>query len=250
MAGKMSEQSYLAGKIEDLIEREARGETMVFSSFLTPEEGVIAASLCQKARAPHLLFGGYEESERKMLAVSSMEQEVLCQCFPIALLRFEGELSEISNRDVLGALMATGIRRDVLGDIIVRDGLVLAFVADHIKEFIINNVSTIGRQNVKVCEAPYGFEIPKRKFETMRVTVASPRIDAVVGGLAHLSREQACRLIEGKMVYLNHTLQEKKTREIHAGDSIVIRGSGKWIIDECGDLTKKGRTVIISRKYI
>ncbi len=246
----MSEQNYFVGRIEDLIAREARGETMVFSGFLTPEEAEIAAGICQRAKAPFLLYGGYEDGERRMLAVSSMEADILKQCFPIALLRFEGDVAELSNRDVLGALMAGGIRRDVLGDIIVRDGLVLVFVAEHIKDYILHNITSIGRKNVEAKELSADFVIPERQYEELRLTVASLRMDAVVGGLTHLSRDQACRLIDGKLVAINHIPVEKKIKEVHAGDRLIIRGYGKWIIDSCDGQTRKGRTVIICRKYI
>ncbi|MBQ8894091.1 MAG: hypothetical protein IJ043_06735 [Clostridia bacterium] len=247
----MNEKNYFAGKIEDMISREAKGEAMVFSSFLTAEEGAEASMICRRASAPFCLYGGYDGSERKILAVSSLDQEVLLPCFPIVLMQIQGgDLSKITNRDVLGALMATGIRRDVLGDIIVRDGFALFFAADHIKDFLIQNVTSVGRQNVKLSEASEDFQIPEPHFEILRLTVASLRADAVIGGLARVSREQANRLIDGKYVFVNHTQLEKKTKEISAGDNIVIRGSGKWIVDECGDLTKKGRTVLICRKYI
>lgn len=247
----MQEKNFFAAKIEDLIRREAGGEGMVFSAFLTAEEGEMAAAICRKAGAPFLLFGGYPEAERKILAVSSYEEELLKNCFPMVLLRLScGDPSAISNRDVLGALMATGIRRELLGDIIVRDGIAVFFAAEHIKEFLIQNVDSVGRQNVKLSEAPLDFEIPKPHFKEMRLTVASMRADAVVGALCNCSREQANRLIDGKAVSVNHLLIEKKTKEIRAGDCVVVRGSGKWIVDQCGDLTKKGRAVLLCRKYI
>ncbi|MBQ7090776.1 MAG: hypothetical protein IJN82_06630 [Clostridia bacterium] len=246
----MSEQNFFKGHIEDLIFREARGELMVFSSFLTPEESEIAAAICRKAKAPFLLYGGYDDSERKILAVSSMDAEVLVQCFPIAVIQFLGDLDGISNRDVLGSLMASGIRRDVLGDIIVQDGLALVLVADHIKDYILNNITSIGRKNVEVKVLSDDFEIPKREYEQLRLTVASMRLDAVVGAVTHLSREQACRLIEGKQTAINHCVIDKKTKEVQAGDRLIVRGHGKWIVDSCDMQTKKGRTVIICRKYI
>ena len=247
----MNERNLFAGRIEDMIRREMSGETMVFSGFLTPEECVEASAICRNLGAPHLLYGGHENCERKILAISSYEEEMLRLCFPIVLLRVTGgDLSGLTNRDVLGALMGSGIRREVLGDIIVRDGQVLFFAADHIKDFLIQNITSVGRQNVKLSEAPPMYEIPEPHFEYLRITVASLRADAVVGGLAKTSREQANRLIEGKLVYVNHVLLEKKTKEVHAGDCIVIRGSGKWIIDECDDLTRKGRSVLVCRKYI
>ncbi len=247
----MNERSLFVGRIEDMIRRESAGESMVFSGFFTPEECVEAAAICRSFGAPHLLYGGHEGCERRMLAISSLDEETLRLCFPIVLLRVTGgDLSSLTNRDVLGALMGSGIRRDVLGDIIVRDGQVLFFAADHIKDFLIQNITSVGRQNVELTEAPAMYVITEPHFEHLRITVASLRADAVVGGLAKASREQANRLIDGKLVYLNHTLLEKKTKEVHAGDCIVIRGSGKWIIDECDDLTRKGRAVLVCRKYI
>jgi len=161
-----------------------------------------------------------------------------------------GDFSTIGNRDVLGALMGSGIRRDVLGDIIVRDGQVLFFANDAIKEYLIQNIDSIGRQNVKLSEAPPSYEIPKPHFEQLRITVASLRADAVVGGLVKVSREQANRLIDGKLVSINHILLMKKTKEVRAGDRVIIRGYGKWIIDACDDLTRKGRAILVCRKYI
>ncbi len=247
----MNEKALFAGRIEDLIMREAGRETMTFSGFLTAEECVEAEAICKRYGAPYLLYGGYDSAERKILAISSMDRQTLRLCFPIVLIRIDGaEIERLTNRDVLGALMGSGIRRDVLGDIIVRDGQALFFAADHIKDFLMQNITSVGRQNVKLSEAPSDFMIPEPHFEYLRTTIASLRADAVVGGLAKTSREQANRLIEGKLVYINHILLEKKTKEVHPGDCIVIRGFGKWIIDECRDQTRKGRAILECRKYI
>ncbi len=247
----MNERDLLVGRIEDLIRREAGGESMAFSGFLTPEDCMEAEAVCRRYGAPYCLYGGHDSCERKILAISSYDCETLRLCFPIVLLQVScPEPDALSNRDVLGALMALGIRRDVLGDIIVRDGEVLFFASEHIKEFLIQNVTSIGRQTVKLSEAPPTYEIPAPHFDYLRITVASLRADAVVGGLAKTSREQANQLIDGKSVYLNHVLLEKKTKEVHPGDCVIIRGLGKWIIDDCGQQTRKGRSVLECRKYI
>ncbi len=247
----MNEKALFAGRIEDLITREVGGEAMAFSGFLTAEECAEAEAICRRYGAPYLFYGGYDSAERKMLAISSMDRETLQLCFPIALIRIDGaEIERLTNRDVLGALMGSGIRRDVLGDIIVRDGQALFFAADHIKDFLMQNITSVGRQTVKLSEAPSDFAIPEPHFEYLRTTIASLRADAVVGGLAKTSREQANRLIEGKLVYINHILLEKKTKEVHPGDCVVIRGLGKWIVDECRDQTRKGRAILECRKYI
>lgn len=244
----MSEREYFVSKIQDLIRREERGEALVFSAFLTAEEAAEAAAICKNARAPHLLFGGYDESERKILAVSSLDQETLLSCFPIRLLSIS-DAGTLTNRDVLGALMASGIRRDVLGDIVVREGKAFVFVSEHIADFLIQNITSVGRQRVQLTALPLESEIPRPRFEEQRITAASLRVDAAVAGLCHLSREQASRLLELKQVTLNHQPPEKKTKEVTAGDCLTVRGFGKWIIDACGAQTKKGRVVLECRKY-
>ena len=192
----MNERAYFSGRIEDLISREQRGEPFVFSGFLTAEEAAEAEAICRRAGAPYLLYCGYPASERKMLAISSLDEETLVQYFPIVLLQIVcGDADSLTHRDVLGALMALGIRRDVLGDIIVRDGCALFFAAEHIRDFLIQNLSSIGRQNVRLLEAAEDLKIPEPQFESLRITVASPRADAVVGALGRFSREQAAQAV-------------------------------------------------------
>lgn len=247
----MSENDFLLARTEDLIWREANGEPMVFSSFLTAEEAALVGEFCAKRKAPHYLFGGYDDSERKMLSISEIEPEILKEAFPIVLLRIIGvDPNAISNRDVLGALMGTGIRREMLGDIIVRQGIAAFFVCEQIAEFLIQTVDSIGRYRVSLEVAESDFLVPPPLFESVRTTVPSLRMDAVISSIAHVSRDQAGKLIEDKLVQINHKTIEKKIKEINAGDRLVVRGFGKWIIDDCGELSKKGRIVLHCRKYI
>ena len=247
----MSDKNYFHGKLQDLLRRYQRGEDMVFSAFMTAEEADEAASLCRSAHLPFFLFGGYDEAERMMLAISDMDPETLRFCYPITLVSIQTyEPDLLSNRDILGALMAAGIRRDCLGDIIARDGVLLFFANEQIVDFLIENVSYIGRCAVVLKRQEGSFSIPSPHFEDHRDTVASLRLDAIVASLIKGSREQACKMIELGYVLVNHRSMGKKTKEISAGDRIIVRGRGKWIVDECDTLTKKGRIVIKTRKYI
>ena len=247
----MSERDYFSAKINDLISRFENGEELVFSSFLTAEEAITADRLCSKYHMPHIFCGGYAECERKILAISFLEESQIEEQCPIVLIKIEStDLSLLSNRDVLGALMGSGIRRELLGDIIIRNGVAVFFALEQIAEFLIQNVSLMGKVKVRLSIVEDRFPIPPAAFEHQRMTVASLRLDAVVSGVAHISREQASELIENKMVQINHIPSEKKTKEIRAGDCLVIRGFGKWMIDECGELSRKGRIVLRCRKYI
>ncbi len=247
----MNERNYLSARIEELVARASCGEEMLFSPFLTAEEALAGEAICLRSHMDYLLWGGYEDAERRQLGLSSMEKEVFRFCFPMCLIQVNGYgVETLGNRDVLGALMALGIKREMLGDIIARKGKVMFFAAEQMKDFLLQNVSTIGRCAVKLSVAEPPYDIPDADFEALRITVASMRADAVVGALAKTSRENASRLIDEKRVLINHIILDKKTKEIHAGDCLVVRGSGKWIIDSCGELTRKGRVAILCRKYI
>ncbi len=247
----MNEQNLFDGKIRDLISRGMGAGGMAFSPFLTAEEAKIAAGICKNAGVAYLLYGGYDGAERKILAVSDLEPELLKDCVPLVLLEIHvSHLDEISNRDVLGALMASGVRRDVLGDIIVRDGVAMVIAAEHIKDYLIDHIKSIGHQTAVLKEANSDFKIPPPRFEEIKMTVASLRLDAVVAAICKCSREQANQLIEGGVVYLNHSQTLKKTKEVSSGDCISVRKKGKWLVDECGDFTKKGRIIMKFKKYI
>ena len=247
----MSEKNFFAGKIQDLIRRQERGEDLIFSNFLTSEEASDAMTICRKSRVPYAFYGGYEDAERKMLAISSMDEETLRFCYPIVAISISGyDLELISNRDILGALMGSGIRRDLLGDIIARDGVYLFFAAEQIADYMIENIVSIGRQSVELRRMDGDFFVPPPHFDEFRDTVASLRLDAIVASLARISREQACEWIELGLVSVNHKPIDKKTKIIEAGATISIRGRGKWIMDECDSFSKKGRIIIKTRKYI
>ena len=117
-------------------------------------------------------------------------------------------------------------------------------------EYLTRNITEIGRCKVKLVEVPLNTPIPRAEFEVQRFTLTSLRVDAVVSSLVHVSRDKSGEMINAKLVYLNHVVVEKKTKEIQKGDCIVIRGSGKWLVDECDAVTKKGRLVLICRKYV
>ena len=92
-------------------------------------------------------------------------------------------------------------------------------------------------------------EIP-RKYETVSVTAATPRIDGVVRALTNLSREDAADLVRAGMVERNYNPVLDVDRQIQPGDVLTIRGYGKYRVDKTDEETKRGRRRILCRKYV
>ena len=76
------------------------------------------------------------------------------------------------------------------------------------------------------------------------------RLDAVAADAAKLSRQESARLIESGKVKLNYREVYEVSKPVKEGDLISVRGSGRYILSEMGNETRKGRLHIILNKYI
>ncbi|MBR5270916.1 MAG: hypothetical protein IKV64_01900, partial [Clostridia bacterium] len=111
----------LISKINDLFRLCEKHATAKFSSFL---DGGEIATIQERAVFPYgfntMFFGGFEESECKMLGVFPEWSECDIQEFPIKALKISGLFTKpLTHRDYLGSLLSLGIERNKLGDIAV-----------------------------------------------------------------------------------------------------------------------------------
>lgn len=220
-----------------------------FLGFLTAEEVGVAESFL-KNKADYMIFGGYEEADRVYLCVTDGLQSVSFDAFPITAVTFRfRECDILTHRDFLGSLMAKGIKRDKVGDILVEKGRAVVFLNKDIASFVLSQTDRIGRVGVS---AEQGFSLPLPQIsikESRSVTVASMRVDAVVAALINSSRSRAEELIKDGFVAINSAVCQKATRQIIAGDKVTVRGYGKFTVIEQSGITKKGRTVVLTEKY-
>ena len=115
---------------------------------------------------------------RLMMGASAEEED-----FPIAALEFTyQEQDDLRHRDFLGSLMAMGIRRDTLGDILTGKGRTVIFVRDDIVPFLLSDVDKIGRIGVKVGYADTSDLPVPDDIEELVFTLSSLRLDAFVAG--------------------------------------------------------------------
>ncbi len=158
----------------------------------------------------------------------------------------------LSHRDYLGSILALGISRDVIGDIaVVGEYTAVVFALDSITPYILTSLERIGRDKVKteLFTPDESFVIP-REYESLTVPVASPRLDCLVASLTNLSREKAKELCLAGMVELSYKAVESPDEKFSEGDTLSIRGYGKFIVDSFGGVTRSGRTRVAVRKYI
>ena len=261
MTRDIKEFDGLYARLEDLKKRAVRGE-MGISAFLSPRELHYAEVYLRRSGACFLSFGGYESAERKRIYVlpeymESVEkaEEILeygCETAIVALeIKGSGFVS-LSHRDFMGALLRLGIERGVIGDIItLDDGSAVAFCDVRIADFIIAELSDVGRDKVKcrIVSIDDSF-CPQRRFATISDTVASARFDCVVASLCNLSREKARLVVLSGEAELDYEYCERPDREVTAPCVLSVRGYGKFRVCSLSELTKKGRIRLVAEKFL
>ena len=197
------------------------------------------------------LFGGYDQAERRILAICPPYVDTTYAEFPLCSVAFRyRRVCKLTHRDFLGTLLSTGIRRDKIGDILCGEGFSVVFLHEEIADFICEQVQRVGGEGV-TSERNYSGPLPLlHQYETIHETVASPRIDVLVKTLLRCSREKAAECIRLGLVSVDHLPLESVSDTISAPCTISIRGSGRYLIDQIGPQTKKGRLQLLARKII
>lgn len=68
--------------------------------------------------------------------------------------------------------------------------------------------------------------------------------------LIKTSRKIAQEFLEDEKVSINYTVETKATKGIKEKDILIIRGKGKFIVDEFLGKNKKGKEIIRIKKYM
>ena len=223
-----------------------------FVGFLDEHRQAVArAVLHEKGHRDFLFYGGYEGAERVILGVFPDFLPPDPSTFPLVALRFSYRRSAtLTHRDFLGTILSCGVRREVVGDILCEEGHAVVFVAEDIASFVAESVTKVGGEGVTV-EYPYTGQVTAHHtFAEIADTVASPRLDAVVKAALRVSREEAAKRIEAGFVSLNHLPCLAVSATVKEGDTLSVRGGGRFLVDAVGPQTKKGRWVLRLRKYL
>ena len=242
----MNKEDANKARVLDKIKQYEKTGEVLATTFLDPKEIFELSSVYEKY--PHYLDGGYDDAERKILIIGKQEKDDEDD-FLITL-----EISSrlpLAHRAVLGSTLATGIKRDVVGDIIIKDNVANMFVTKEIAKYIIQNLDQIGREKVKVKQIKTNDIIDySSSIEELTTTISSLRIDSAISACYGVSRELSSELIKNEKVNLNYTQVSSSSKAVKEGDLISVRGYGRFEILEVVGETKKGRIRIKIKKYV
>ena len=246
------EDRVLLAKLWDKISAGMRRNIMANTCFLSPRELEMARYLF--GDEPGLMtFGGYEDAERKMLVYLPDyldEESLYLEGGPLCCLRatfFEED--RLTHRDFLGALMGMGVERETVGDILPREGSCDIAVLRELLPFLLSSFDQAGRARLSLEEVEFAEPI-EAQFRLIRDTLASLRLDALVGAGFSLAREKAAEAIRAGRVTLNNLECLKPDKPVQEGAKVSLRGMGKIELVSVGGVSRKNRTVVEIKRYI
>ena len=252
------EERVLLARALDKLELAQNRGVPAHTPFLSPGEQAALSDLLSAWGHPrHLFWGGYPDAERRVCAFLpdwQEEDDLLSDPEgPLAALeaKFPQEAG-LGHRDILGSLMGLGITREKVGDILLPGPGVCQVVA--LREalpILLSQWEGAGRWKVRLEAIPLDRLAPKpAQVKTIRDTVATPRLDAVLSAGFSLSRSKAAAYISSGKVALNHRECLKGDKLVEEGDTITCRGLGKCVVKEVPGQSRKGRTMLVLERYV
>lgn len=157
---------------------------------------------------------------------------------------------KLQHKDYMGAIYSLGIKREVIGDIIVRDSVAYFFCMKNVEEYFIYNLTSVGRQEIelKVLDL-YSDEVKNlsSKFIEKDYIIPSLRVDAMLSEVYNLSRSETKEKIVKGDLYINDRNIFYPNTIISNGDIVSFRKCGKLRVGE--EIRKTKNLNIVLRIY-
>ncbi len=244
------ELQILKNRYKELFNRSKNRGIYFYSDFLNTYEQTI---LYSEIKYGYTLYGGYEDAERKIACFGDERDMGYPPAPPISIICIEPLSAKFSDqlthRDFLGSLIGLGIKRETLGDIIIKDNVGYLFCLENISKYIIDNLTKVKHTSVSctLCD-----NLPQDAFPDpvpKMIIVASLRLDGIISAVYNMSRSKSSALIDGEKVFINGKLTTGNSTPLKEGDTISVRGHGRFRFKEIFGDTRKGRTRIVCDVY-
>lgn len=232
-------------EVTDWLETVSSQYAPYLTDFLDPRQAYILETLVrQESDLGFSFYGGYEQAERYRCMIypdyfTPEKDEFQLSLFEIV---YPLKFAHLSHGKILGTLLSTGLKREYFGDIISDGTRWQVFLADEVKNYVVQQIDKIGKVGVRLEERDYTeIILPKDSWEKEHLTVSSLRLDAVISGVFNISRQRSKELIEQGKIKVNWTENTRPDFELDLLDIVSIRGFGRIQLTAIEGKTKKDK---------
>lgn len=256
---KKQEDKMCLSQVLDKIEFSKTREKIEKTEFLDMYQISLVQNFLRKNKIENYkLYGGYEDSERKILIIypEKYNEDMLKKNYNKMLKIIRVKLPEedhgkYAHRNYLGGIVKLGLKREKVGDILVQPDGADIIVVEEFAEILRNELGSLTRFEKSEITIEEISNLRKKEvnMEQVKIIVPSLRLDNIVSDLAKTSRSKAAQIIEQERVFVNGQNETKLSKAIKLGDIITIRGRGRFVVKEFTGTTRSGRTVVLIEKY-
>ncbi|MDD7268178.1 MAG: YlmH/Sll1252 family protein [Lachnospiraceae bacterium] len=251
----MKTERKISKYFHELSERAYMRDIPVFSHFLTLNEQTILLQHMPQLPLQGKLYGGAAYAERQLVgffpdAFSAVMED---SAFPLTHLLVSPSnprfAEELSHRDVLGACMNLGIKRETLGDIYTREKQAVIIASERIAEVLQTDLTKIRHTTVSLIQIP---KLPAEfivKSSLDSASVSSLRLDVFLAELFTMSRKAATDCVEEGRAMINSLPVYSKNYQMKTGDLLSVRGCGRIRFIETFGASKKGKIWIHFERF-
>lgn len=240
----------LKKRFHELYTRSQNRGIYFYSDFLNLYEQTV---LYEEIKHGYTLYGGFEDAERKIAIFGTEEELGYAPTPPVCILKIaplsQKFSEELTHRDFLGSLIGLGIKRETIGDIVITQNCGYLFCLESIAKYISDNLTKVRRTSV-YCE--FAEELPKNSLPEPKeklVIVSSMRVDVAISAIYDISRTKSSALVDAEKVFINGKIAKSVSKSVELGDTISVRGYGRFKYKEIAGGTKKGRIRITCDVY-
>ena len=256
---KKQDDKICLSQVLDKIEFSKNRNKIEYTDFLDMYQISLVENFLRKMQFKnYILYGGYEDAERKILIVYPEKYDItmveknydkILKIVRISLP--EEEQGKYTHRNYLGGIIKLGLKREKVGDILVSDNGADIISFEDFSNILKEQLPSLTRfENSKV-EIHELKDLRRKeiKMETIKIIVPSFRLDNFVSDLARTSRSKAVQIINQERVFINGQNETKPSKQLKLNDIITIRGKGRFVIKEFAGNTRSGRTVVVVEKW-
>lgn len=241
-----ADEALFKKRLEELANKSYTNGQYLFTGFLSLAELNIYYQMERElSYVPVTVFGGTADCERVMLRFGSEELCGYEEAFPISCVEISPLIEkfgeELNHRDYLGALMNLGIERATLGDIVIIGKHAFLFCTEKMSSYIIKELDKVRHTSVRCEPAKKVPESTVTRLERKKVQVSAARADSIIAKLYNLSRSDSVELFRAKKVFVNGRLNENNSGQLKSGDTVSVRGFGRFRFVGISGETRKGR---------
>lgn len=253
---KDKDEKIIISNILDKAIKFEKVDSVYVSNFLNLNELYNVSQILDYFNIKYSIFTPYMDIEKKNIAfipsyLEDDKEKVFLEhisCIKISL----NSRVRLLHKDYMGAIYSLGVKREFVGDIIVKENIAYFFCMKSVEEYFMYNLNSVGKYEVTLDRVDILSDEIKSlslNFIEKEYIVPSLRIDAILSGVYNLSRsETKDKIVKGdlfindKNIFYPNTLVKKD-------DIISFKKCGKLRIGEVLRNTKSGNLVINIYKY-